>query len=585
MKPLKDLIVSRKELLDWERNLAWGRDGTLYLTSFPDICVAQPVYSKDVASNSKNLFHIKDYPLDYGNKFEFESAGINSLLNSQPVSFGKLIKPSPTSNLLAVLTNNLNVIVFKEQEKCANLDEKEKELEERAYHSVEWAPDGSCIAVGNERRSIVIFTITQNDEGKVESTVKANIELDTSSSKGWVTNIYWKNDVIAACLDDNSVFLVHCNQNYSAHQASPPSRFKIIDLCILNSSLLTTDPFQLRKVDLISGKNSAIPLGSGDAFYIVPLSEASQTVVLMSNKTTCKVTLGEKLTLLPDDIISPILERKFKKWSSLSNEFNMYETTMLLHGVSLAPDGYSVALIYSLERVSLKYKIASECLYHIAFIPLSELWKISKNATGLAWYQTYQIYKCTMPLMEEEADRNNETQGQYHVEMSLKEYVKAFMNDGEMNNLRFFNFIEPVPSIQLFRRAIFEYAVANSTKITNLLDKASIQSLAAMLDLESPTESEIVEIKSDLISETFDFKRNVNADVVISEQGHAWKRCAVTLLPILTTRVKICPISKQRVIDIRRDNFNDYGWFTRTLLEVLNDESVYSGTSMIAVEN
>lgn len=579
MKCLKDLSVSRKELQDWQRNLVWGRDGTLYITSYPDMCIGQPIYEKEVDGNSKHLFHVKDCALEYENKFEYESASTNSLLNSQPISYGRLIRPSPVNNLLAVLTSNLNVIIFRGQEMVVNLDEEARNVSERSYHSLAWAPDGSYIAVGNETAEIIVFAIKSDDDGNMTCTVKANICLK-ESKEGWVTDIHWKKSVIAACLDDNSIFVSNIGQNFFVQQIETSSRFKITDLCLFGDYVLVTNSCQFKKIDLRLGGISSISLGIGDEFYIIPLSEDTDTVILISNKTSCKIDFKEKLSLTSDDTISPILERKFKKWSALSNEFNKYETTMLLYGLSLSPDGYSVALMYSMERVSLKYRIASEYQFFVTFVPLSDSWEISQNASGLAWYQTYQIYGCTLPSMK----RENNGEINYNVGMPLRKYVASFMNDGKMNSLRFFNFIEDVASIQLFRRAIFDYAVENSTKITNLLDKAFVHSLAVLLELESPVDAEVVEMKSEFISETFAFeKKNGHPNSIVSEQGHHWRRCAVTLLPILTTKVKICSISNQRIIDIKRDNLNDYGWLTRTLLEMLNEESIYSGTIMTTV--
>ena len=69
-------------------------------------------------------------------------------------------------------------------------------------------------------------------------------------------------------------------------------------------------------------------------------------------------------------------------------------------------------------------------------------------------------------------------------------------------------------------------------------------------------------------------------ETVTSTTNNTWRRCGVTLLPILTTQVKICPVSKKRVLDIKRDDVNNYGWFTRGLLETFNDRSIYSGTTL-----
>lgn len=572
--------MSRKEFQDWERNIIWGRDGTLYLTTFPDICIAQPIYRKDIDGNSKHLFHVQEYSLKYDNKFEFESADQNSLLNSQPVSFARVCKPSPVDSLLAVLTSNLNVMIFKDRKLLMNLDEDAKDLERRAYHSVEWSPDGNFIAIGNEKNELVIFSIERNSDGKIHYKHKSSIELGESLSCGWVTHICWDGDTIIACLNDSSVYLIGWEEPSYRKQLKAASRFKIVDVCVMGKCVLITDSCHFHSFDLSSSESSNLILGPGDEFFIIPLQGAQNEVVLISNKTSCKVKLQQDLSLLPDDIVSPHLERKFKRWSAVSNEFSKYETTLLLHGISLSPDGYSVALVYSMERISMKYRIASEHQYKVIFIPLYDSWKISRRATGLAWYQTYQIYKSTLPLMDEEVRDKSPDQTSYHVNMELKDYLKAFLNDKEMNNLRFFNFVEENPSIQLFRKTIFEYAVAKRSAITNPLDKASVQSLASVLRCSSPVESKIVEIKSEFLNETFDFKKNTDADVIHSEQNHTWRRCAVTLLPVLTTKVKICPISNQRIIDIKRDTVNEYGWFTRTLLEVLNGESIYTGTTM-----
>lgn len=580
MKLLKDLTVNRKEFQDWNRNIIWGRDGTLYLTTLPDICIAQPIYRKDVDGNSKHLFHVQEYSLKYENKFEFESADQNSLLNTQPVSFARVCKPSPVDGLLAILTSNLNVIIYKGREMLMNLDESGKDLERRAYHSVEWSPDGNFIALGNEKNEVVIFSIERNSDEKIHYKHKTNIELGAGLSVGWVTHICWEGDIIIACLNDSSVYVVKWEEPSYTKQLKSASRFRIVDVCVMGNSILITDSSHFHNLDLSSGESSNLLLGPGDEFFIIPLRDAQNEVILISNKTSCKVKLQQDLALLPDDIVSPHLERKFKRWSAVSNEFSKYETTMLLHGISLSPDGYSLALVYSMERISMKYRIASEHQYKIIFIPLYDSWKISRRATGLAWYQTYQIYKSILPLIDEEVSDASPSRPSYNVNMQLKDYLKAFLNEREMNNLRFFNFVEENPSIQLFRRAIFEYAAAKSSEITNSLDKASVQSLASVLGCSSPVESEIVEIQSEFLNETFDFKKNTDAAIIHSEQNHTWRRCAVTLLPVLTAKVKICPISNQRIIDIKRDTFNKYGWFTRTLLEVLSGESIYTGTTM-----
>ena len=76
---------------------------------------------------------------------------------------------------------------------------------------------------------------------------------------------------------------------------------------------------------------------------------------------------------------------------------------------------------------------------------------------------------------------------------------------------------------------------------------------------------------------TFKTDKNNNPDALVSESGHAWNRCALTFLPIVSTNVKVDPVTQKRIIDISKDELNEYGYFTRTILETLNKVSIYSG--------
>lgn len=577
MKLLRDLVINRREFQDWDHNLHWSRDGSLYLTTYPHICIGQPIFRKDVEGTCKNLFHVKEHALGYQNKFEFESTASNTLLNSQPASHAKLCKTSPVRNLLAVMTNNLNVMIFKDKQLIANLDDGRKSIEQRAYHCFEWSPDGNFIAVGSEASEVIIYALKKSTNEQINYEVAKVIPINAAGN--WVIHIRWENSSVLAALDDNSVYVFN-DKDYVITRIKEPSKFKIIDIKLISRCVLITDAGNFHHIDLNSQHHRTFKLGPGDEFSIIPLLHDQKSAILISDRTSCKIDFGSKLSMVPEQTISPHLERKFKKWSAISNEFGKYEASMLIHGVSLSPDGYCVAIAYSIQRVSARYRIASEHQFDITFVPLFESWQISKNAVGLAWYQTYQLYRCALPVVSEEEQESFLGKQIYGTEMAFKTYLDLFMNDNQLNKLRFFNFIEENCSIELFQRAVFEFAASRASELSNKLDKASIQSFANILNVSCPVDAETIDMRSDFITESFDLKKNYDPNIIISEQGHSWRRCAVTLLPILTTKVKACPISKQRVIDIKRDTINDYGWFTRTLLETFNYESVYTGTTM-----
>ena len=134
--------------------------------------------------------------------------------------------------------------------------------------------------------------------------------------------------------------------------------------------------------------------------FIVPLPD-KQNAVLLSDKTSLKVSLKkDTIDLISDDLLSPIIEKKFNKWDDTFNEYRKYETKFCIRGISLSPDGFTVAILYEIGRISLKYSIPSEQQYRLMILPLAENWEVSPFASGLAWYQTYNIYN-TLPIQSE----------------------------------------------------------------------------------------------------------------------------------------------------------------------------------------
>lgn len=416
--------------------------------------------------------------------------------------------------------------------------------------------------------------------------LECSIKLSDTGSKDWVTHITWYDDVLIAALSNNSVFSI----TFPSPSKDPVSRLlqiasrrKITDLQIVDNNVILTCPGYVHKINLRDYSISSLKTGSPENFHIIPLRyEKESTILLISNKTSYKVVLGEGLNMTVDDIIAPYLEKKFKKWSTLWNEFNNYETSVVIHGVSLSPDGYSVAIIYNMERVAFKYKIASEQSFCIMFAPLYQSWRISEYADGLAWYQTYHIYDKSMPGLPDNFSTDKKLlNGNYPISLDFKSYLKALVKSEEMRTIMFLNMTNEAPSVLSFQEALYEYVVNKTSELTNEFDLACVLSLAKILNRQAPIANGKLTMKSGLLEEDFDLKSfNADPETVTSTTNNTWRRCGVTLLPILTTQVKICPVSKKRVLDIKRDDVNNYGWFTRGLLETFNDRSIYSGTTL-----
>ncbi|SCU77989.1 LAFA_0A04324g1_1 [Lachancea sp. 'fantastica'] len=572
MKLIPDLKVSRKELQDWADNLSWAPDGTLYITTVPDLTVCQPVYEDSNHTGSKGLFHVKEYPLPLKNKLEFMLAQDNTLLNSIPDSFVKRCEASPITNLLAVLTNNGNACIFEDDRLLFLLDEPDRELKNRTYHSLAWSPCGRLIAVGNECGEVVTFKITDGAvERECEHQATTKVVDDLSV---WVTRIKWSGQNRVVALSDNSVFLI--KKDSSIVRLIEPSRFSVFDFCAINDSVVISRMGSIFKYDVLEEKTDSLNWSGYEKVNIVPIPER-RLALLLSSKMSCLVDLDQRLNILEDKLVGPHLEMKFKRWNSYFNELNNYETSLSIHGLSTSSDGASLAILYSIDRLSLRYRIVSEQVYRICFLPLSETWQIRAPATGLAWFQTYQIYGRQLPLnfsadvQESELDTTDD----------FKTYLQKLVHSEGMNTVQFSNYINEVKDNLLYKKAVYDYAAAHSAEITNELDRACVQAIAQILGLESPVKIDKFCMKSELIEESFNLQESAELDVIYSGDGHVWRRCAATFLPLLTPKVKICPVSKFRIIDVKKDSLNDYGFMTRTILEVFCDQSIYTGTKMI----
>lgn len=583
MKLLKDLVLLRKELQDWDDVVTWSRNGTLYFNTTPEITIGKPIYKTEMDKNARELFHVTEYPLVLDNKLEYDIATNNSLINSQPNSYIRVCKPlrSSDENILAALTNNANIIIYKDETPIANLDQPNLNLANRIYHSFEWSPKENIIAVGNEAAELVFFKL---DPSGNTFDVIGNITLGDQKNE-WVTHLSWNDDVLIAGLSNNSVYSVKFGKSYHAEQLIEASRFKIFDINAANNRFVVISASaHFYRFDLVKKQKSVIDLPIGCNFYIVPLKN-TYSILLVANMTTCRIDLEKnELSITPENIISPHLEHKFTNWNNLWNEFNKYETILSIYGVVLSPDGYSLAIVYNIERISLKYTIASERQYHIMFVPLCDEWQISNEASGLAWYQTYNIYKTAgLPLTDDLSEISIETiQKDFDTGLEFKEYLNKFFEDERINKLRFDNYItrDDDKCVNLFRRLIIRYAIDQKGKIDNLLDLACIESIAKVTSskIDNILQNELV-IRSEFIEQTFDFTEGTT-DEIVSKEGNRWKRCSVTLLPLLSVNVKKCPVTGNRVIDIDKDTLNEYGWFTRALLDICSKKSVYSGTSM-----
>ncbi|CAL9728738.1 transcription factor tau 60 kDa subunit [Monosporozyma unispora] len=577
MKLLKDLIVSRMELQQWDDVITWGEDGSLFFGSIPEVTIGQPLYSQDIKKSSKGLFHLKNIDLPIiENKLEFEDSRNNVMLNSQPQSYIRICKPCPSNGqLVAALTNNGNIIIYYKQKPILNLDQSGRSLEERVYHSFSWSPEGTCLAVGNEANEVVLFSI----DIKAESFICKNIKLD--DGENWIIKLAWNADGFVASSANNTVYYIHNfnEENIKPIITLPSSRFKVTDILAIEKYIMIATCGKLYKIDTENHNTVSTPTDFTLEYHLVPLFKSSE-VILFSSKNSHLIKLSDnEITFYPDEIISPHLEKKFLKWNEYENPSNKYETNLYIYGVALSPDGYSVAIAYTIQRISFKYTIVSENKFNVMFIPLYKDWELSTKASGLEWFQTYNIYEKSLPIVAEDDDSVG-LNSALDTNLDFDEYLMNIMEDKSITKRCFLNIIEPDSlSLDLFRALVFKYAEAHKDRIEHPVDKLCVESLSEILGVSSlfdKKSNDTICVKGEFIEQVFNIFDNADPQIIESNEGNKWRRCSLTLLPLLTTNTKVCPVSNQRIIDIQKDFLNEYGWFSKTLLEFFNDKSPYT---------
>lgn len=576
MTVLHDLKITRKALESWTDNISWGKDGSIYISTQPQLTTCEPLFCKSVQKHLKNLFHVKElHLLGPDNKFENVFLDQNQILNSQPEPAIVRVVPSPRPGLVAGITKHANILLCQDNQVLCQVDDTTAAYPNRAYHSLAWNDKSDLLFTGNERNTIDIFSVSMD----IVVTHMKSLPLDFSdqSENNWVTLLRYQNEKLICSNSQNEVYLIDLASS-TIKKISEATKFSISDIQFVGNRVLITSLGSIHCYDINADKHTIETFDILNEFFIIRLPD-KESAILLSDKTSVKVVLTDSnISLSADEVISPLLEKRFIKWNNTFNEYHKYETKLYVRGISPSPDGFTVAILYDIERLSLKYSIPSEQVFRLLIVPLSDKWEVSDKASGLAWYQTYNVYNAPASNMA-----NLISEKVFDTSQSFEDYLSSILKSKEMLQWRFSSFIEDLPSAKKIHTLIFSYVSNHLNEITNPLDQAYAIWLSVLLGESPPFELAAVEFKGQFISEYFDFNKNANENIIVSESKHEWKRCCVTGLPLISTNVKICPVSKCRVIDLEKDNLNDYGWLSTIVLKIFGNISIFTGTKMTSV--
>ena len=223
-----------------------------------------------------------------------------------------MCQPCPcNSKLLAAITNNGNVIIYHDYKPILNLDQKERLLQERTYHSFAWDLNGETLAIGNEANEVVLFSIDLSTNTYSSKTVKLE------NADGWITRIMWNDFGLIAASSNNTVYyILDVDQNEPTSKIIlSPSRFRINDILLMEQTVFVSLCSNIFKINISTGQRKKnILMDSTCEYLFIPLYTNNE-VILLSNKTSHILKLlNDEITLYPDNIISPYREKKVQKW-------------------------------------------------------------------------------------------------------------------------------------------------------------------------------------------------------------------------------------------------------------------------------
>ncbi|CCH41764.1 Transcription factor tau subunit [Wickerhamomyces ciferrii] len=577
-----DLLLQRVDLLPQLENLAWSDDGSLAVNTAGQLSLYKPKYEKDEVKNANSLFEIQRFELAslprnqiFQNEIDDEVGSTNySAAEEAIVKFTWSPLTSSKVTYLALLTNTKSIHILANGEAKHSIDRSltqrvstQKELDDYITHSIEWLILGNVLVLltGQANGTIKAYYVDDQSYKEVESiTINEGVPIvQIKADQNNLIAVTSTNEIykISNPLQENST---------PAQIIKEADRFKIYDILLQTKKILYTSPSQFNIIDIESGTKSTTTTNILDFSNIIP--NGSNYLIVSHTKS---IQLDKDLKLIQDNKVQSLRKRRVNRYNSKLDSINLKDDDFKILGIDYNHSGKVLAILYSIEAdLGFRYKITSQTYFKIAFITLDNDFKI--QASPLATYQQFII---SGVLPDSEIDSGvTET----NLDVSLAEYLKTnILNDRLISGLISRNIVSRDQDLDIAKRyadLLVRYINHSGLEFDNVLDKITYKSLL-LLSTGGYNGATIgkIEIKTDVFEETFNFDEINDLEPAKSETGHEWNRCALTFIPILSTDVKIDPVTQKRIIDIENDKLNDYGFLTRTILETLNEISIYSG--------
>lgn len=490
-------------------------------------------------------------------------------------------------------------------------------------HSFAWSPTidkNNYVAVGTGRGEIIVLSVEANDLKIVASTFTRDRQI---VKLAWDATPYGGSALVAVTDANEVVKLTWDNEKQELGEPSTlisSSRFVIAAMSFVNGTVAVSQPHRLTWVSP-EGKIES-PLW-GDSNTVSDIAIHDDKVLIVTYKGGVVYWNPTSNTMEQQEQTMALLMKRLTtakenngSLNGVTPSFNTLDYEAVISGAAISPHGTFLSIFYAVTPTNvLKFPIPSTVVTRVAFVPLITPTSLSHDAVPLRpssmaageamqssqW--EFQVWgRVAQKLFKDEdgqagmvfksnylehlatqfnlSPSQHITQHMAETNGTLEELLNSVFLSDELDKARFSAFYDLtlIPEMQklLFSLVLF-YVSKNWDSVSPKLSGYDFAILSAFTEIAGQQEPPIpltpelgmVTVKTDFISESFDMNAQAqNLEVVVSTEGHTWKRCALTQLPILILDPLTPSWGPSKILNWRSLEPSTLGYLTKTLLAV-----------------
>jgi hypothetical protein len=329
--------------------------------------------------------------------------------------------------------------------------------------------------------------------------------------------------------------------------------------------------------------------------------------------------MAESITLRPimEQVVSGLVAKKRKTLNIATADAETIDFRTF--GAILHPHGNYMAIAYAVFLgKKLRYPINSEQSRRIAFLALSNTstprmpspWPITAGSSLCSWWEAKALLKAVPPVSRDEYRRSlianmsaNLPTGEELVQGYLShqsadelatDLYKGFINNGTLDRIRFLDHYGEYENWAPLAVKLLAITVLKHTKQhpdllqnSNDIDRAILYSLSQHIpegapDLKClPDTPDLIQMSGGFFTQQFDFTITDSITTIPNhpsseaEKPMTWKRCSITLLPLMAVDCLTCTACFRKALKLNTDQLQN-STLANILLNSL-DACIYCG--------